>query len=117
MDKINKARNSTYKLAHHSNVDSAIIDKNISKIIEVFKDSTNGFENNPCLKFKEEEIDDNYENCYVYIGSKIRSNYLEHYEITIGETPYCGTVYNYNYLITYSFFLGPLYFEVSQTKC
>jgi hypothetical protein len=114
LDKINKARNSTYELIAYHNVDPTIVHQNISKIIEIFTQTTNKFENNPCLKFKEEEIDRyGTKNCYSHICGRILENF-GNYEITIGETAYYGT--NYYYIVGYEFYLGPLYFEVRQTE-
>jgi hypothetical protein len=116
LDKINKARNSTYKLIQSFNVDPAIVDKNISKIIEIFTKTTYVFENNPCLKLKEEEMD-RRKNCFADITSQILIDFIN-YDIIIGETAYFnkGSVVNSS-IVGYEFYLGPLFFQVYQKKC
>jgi len=78
---------------------------------------TNGFENNPCLNFKEEQIDRyTNTNCYAYISEAIWYELNGNYEITVGETAYCNTDYALSTSSFYEFYLGPLFFQVYQTK-
>jgi hypothetical protein len=117
LDKIYKARNSTYQLIEKSNVDSAIVDKNISQIIKIFTETSNGFESKSCLKLKEEEMNvDKDANCFADISRSIRFALGDSYHITVGEKAYLYTSYS-TFNSYYCFNLGPLFFEVFQSKC
>jgi hypothetical protein len=117
LERINWARNSTYKIIQSYNVDAETITKNISKIIEIFIQTTNGFESHSCLKLTEEEMGRfTTNNCYAIISSRIKSELNGNYEIAVGEKAYSVTDYD-GHSIVYEFFLGPLYFGVYQTKC
>jgi hypothetical protein len=120
LDRIHSARNSTYQLIQSYNVDTETITKNISKIIEIFTQTTNGFETESCLKLKEEQMGRfTTDNCYAQISSRIKYGLNGKYEIAVGEKAYFVTDYFQNDIssIVYEFFLGPLYFGVYETKC
>jgi len=119
LDRIYKARNSTYKLYDYWGITRDIAIKNITDIVNRFNQFTNGFESHSCLRATEEDIaNDVLSSCYSKISSHILS-WDRHYEITIGETATYTTLFDSNYqsIAGFEFYLGPLYFEVYHLRC
>jgi len=113
LDKIYKARNSTYHLEFIHSINSSIA-QNITKIaVGQFMESTVGFESHSCLNSREELITGIYEstNCYhdisVAIHGKIDASFPR-ISVVLGEKSHYSN-FNSAGNSYFSINLGPLY--------
>jgi len=111
LDKIHRARNSTYKILEiHRGFDEIA-----KSVVNIFMEETKNFQNNSCLNVNEDSIPDIYHhsNCYSKLSIAIMEQIKEispNIYVVVGET---SSYSNYNSGGTYiTIELGPIFFIV-----